>query len=81
MELRGPDLLQHIDAPVPNTSSMKTWCVTAGVEELGHPDVNYTELELRLHPRPPRPTSVPDLTNALAAERPSHLTKSNEKPF
>ncbi|MCJ8734651.1 hypothetical protein PDJAM_G00237750 [Pangasius djambal] len=60
-------------------SSMKTWCVKVGVEELEcpaqSPDLNPTEhhwdeLEHRLHPRPPHiPTSAPDLTNALVVER------------
>ncbi|MCI4392256.1 hypothetical protein PGIGA_G00143960, partial [Pangasianodon gigas] len=52
-------------------------CVKVGVEELEcpaqSPDLNPTEhlwdeLEHRLNPRPPHPTSVPDLTNALVAE-------------
>ncbi|MCJ8743348.1 hypothetical protein PDJAM_G00093060 [Pangasius djambal] len=62
LELRGPNLFQHDDAPVHKASSMKTWCVKVGVEELEGPaqipDLNPTEhlwdeLEHRLHPRPP----------------------------
>ncbi|MCI4392463.1 hypothetical protein PGIGA_G00146260 [Pangasianodon gigas] len=56
---------------------LKTWFAKFGVGELQCPakslDLNPTEhlwdeLEHRLHPRPPRPTSVPDLTNALVSE-------------
>ncbi|MCJ8735508.1 hypothetical protein PDJAM_G00247820 [Pangasius djambal] len=63
----GPNLLQHDDAPVHKASSMKTWCVKAGVEELEcpaqSPDLNPTEhlwdeLEHRLHPRPPRHPNI-----------------------
>ena len=44
------------------------------VEELDWPALNpvkllWEELERRLRARPNRPTSVPDLTNALVAER------------
>ncbi|XP_053098340.1 cyanocobalamin reductase / alkylcobalamin dealkylase isoform X2 [Pangasianodon hypophthalmus] len=53
---------KHDDAPVHKASSMKTWCVKVGVEELEcpaqSPDLNPTEhlwdeLEHRLNPRPP----------------------------
>ncbi|MCJ8742712.1 hypothetical protein PDJAM_G00085370 [Pangasius djambal] len=46
---------------------MKTWFVEVGVEELNlNPTEHlWDELEHRLHPRPPHPTSLPDLTNAL----------------
>ncbi|MCJ8746632.1 hypothetical protein PDJAM_G00144070 [Pangasius djambal] len=47
LELRGPNLFQHDDAPVHKASSMKTWCVKVGVEELECPsqipDLNPTE--------------------------------------
>ncbi|MCJ8737964.1 hypothetical protein PDJAM_G00030120 [Pangasius djambal] len=52
----------HDDATVHKASSMKTWCVKVGVEELEcpaqSPDLNPTEhlwdeLEHRLNPRPP----------------------------
>ncbi|MCJ8734572.1 hypothetical protein PDJAM_G00236930 [Pangasius djambal] len=60
LELRGPNLLQHDDAPVHKASSMKTWCVKVGVEELKcpaqSPDLNPTEH--RLHPRPPRHPNI-----------------------
>jgi len=57
--------------------SIKTWLEEFGVEELDwpslSPDLNpiehlWEELECRLQARPSRPTSVPDLTNALFAE-------------
>ncbi|MCI4389300.1 hypothetical protein PGIGA_G00096420 [Pangasianodon gigas] len=62
LELRGPNLFQHNNAPVHKVSSMKTWCVKVGVEELEcpaqSPDLNPTEhlwdeLEHQLNPRPP----------------------------
>ncbi|MCJ8734516.1 hypothetical protein PDJAM_G00236560 [Pangasius djambal] len=65
--ITGPNLLQHDDAPVHKTSSMKAWCVKVGVEELEcpaqNPDLNTTEhlwdeLEHRLHPRPPRHPNI-----------------------
>ncbi|MCJ8748914.1 hypothetical protein PDJAM_G00170120 [Pangasius djambal] len=63
----GPNLFQHDDAPVHKASSMKTWCVKVGVEELEcpaqSPDLNPTEhlcdeLEHRLNPRPPRHPNI-----------------------
>ena len=57
--------------------SIQKWFVEIGVEELDwpaqSPDLNpiehlWDELERRLRARPNRPTSVPDLTNALVAE-------------
>ncbi|XP_047015897.1 uncharacterized protein LOC124628872 isoform X2 [Ictalurus punctatus] len=71
LELRGPNLFQHDQAPVHKASSMKTSFAMVGVEELEcpeqSPDLNPTEhlwdeLERRLHPRPTHPT------NALVAE-------------
>ncbi|MCI4387006.1 hypothetical protein PGIGA_G00069260 [Pangasianodon gigas] len=67
LELRGPNLFQHDNAPVHKASSMKTWCVKVGVEELEcpaqSPDLNpsehlWDELEHRLHPRPPRHPNI-----------------------
>ncbi|XP_053531694.1 beta-sarcoglycan isoform X2 [Ictalurus punctatus] len=77
LELRGPNLFLHDDDLVHKASSMKTWCVKVGVEELEcpaqSPDHNPTEhfwdeLEHRLHLRPPHTTSLYDLSNALVAE-------------
>ncbi|MCI4381354.1 hypothetical protein PGIGA_G00250880 [Pangasianodon gigas] len=73
LELRGPNLFQHDNAPVHKASSMKTWCVKVGVEELEcpaqSPDLNPTEhLWDELELETPYPPSVPDLTNALVAE-------------
>ena len=57
--------------------SIKKWFVKISVEELDwpaqRPDLNpieqlWDELERQLRARPDRPTSVPDLTNALVAE-------------
>ncbi|KAK3528760.1 hypothetical protein QTP70_011191 [Hemibagrus guttatus] len=73
-----PFLFQHDCTPVTKESSIKTWMSEFGVEELDwpaqSPDLNpiehlWDELERRLRARPSRPTSVPDLTNALLEER------------
>ncbi|KAK3507610.1 hypothetical protein QTP70_030801, partial [Hemibagrus guttatus] len=73
-----PFLFQHDCTPVTKASSIKTWMSEFGVEELDwpaqSPDLNpiehlWDELERRLRARPSRPTSVPDLTNALLEER------------
>ena len=57
--------------------SIQKWFVEISVEELDwptqSPDLNpiehlWDELERRLQARPNRPTSVPDLTNALVTE-------------
>ena len=74
---KGPFLFQHDNAPVNKAGSIQKWFVEIGVEELDwpaqSPDLNpiehlWDELERRLRARPHRPTSVPDLTNALVAE-------------
>ncbi|KAK3532248.1 hypothetical protein QTP86_009726 [Hemibagrus guttatus] len=74
-----PFLFQHDCTPVHKARSIKTWMSEFGVEELDwpaqSPDLNpiehlWDELERRLRARPSRPTSVPDLTNALLEERP-----------
>ena len=55
--------------------SIHKWFVEIGVEELDRPAQSpdlikhlWDELGRRLRARPNRPTSVPDLTNALVAE-------------
>ena len=57
--------------------SIQKWFAEISVEELDwpaqSPDLNpiehlWDELERRLRARPNRPTSVPDLSNALVAE-------------
>ncbi|MCI4395828.1 hypothetical protein PGIGA_G00196500 [Pangasianodon gigas] len=74
---RPPYSNKHDSAPVHKVSSMKTWFVKVGVEELEYPaqspDLSHTdhlwdELERQLHPRLPRLASVPDLNNGLVAE-------------
>ena len=73
----GPFLFQHDNAPVHKARSIQKWFVEISVEGLDwsaqSPDLNpikhlWDELERRLRARPNRPTSVPDLTNALMAE-------------
>ena len=73
----GPFLFQHDTAPVHKVRSIQKWFVETGVEELDwpahSPDLKpiehlWDELERRLRARPNRPTSVPNLTNALVTE-------------
>ena len=73
----GPFLFQHDCAPVHKARSIKMWFDDFGVEELDwpaqNPDLNpiehlWDELERRLQTRPSRPTSVPDLINAVQNE-------------
>ena len=73
----GPFMFQHDNAPVHTARSMQKWFVEIGVEELDWPAQSpdlapiehlWYELERRLRARSNRPTSVPDLTNALEAE-------------
>jgi hypothetical protein len=65
------------NAPVHKALSKQKWFVEIGVEELDwpaqSPDLNpvkhlWDELVHRLRARLNRPTSVPDLTNALVTE-------------
>ena len=73
----GPFLFQHDNAPMHKARSIQKWFVETGVVDLDwpaqSPDLNpiehrWDELERRLRARPNRTTSVPNLTNALAAE-------------
>ena len=73
----GPFLFQHDKVAMHKARSIQKWFVEIGVEELDwpaqNPDLNpiehlWGELERRLRARPIRPTSAPDLTNALVAE-------------
>ena len=63
--------------PVHKARFIQKWFVEIGVEELDWPAQSpalnpikhlWDDLERRLRSRPNRPTSVPDLTNALVAE-------------
>ena len=77
----GPFQFQHDNAPMHKVRSIQKGLVKISVEELDWPaqspaqspalnpiDHLWDELECRLRARPKRPTSVPDLTNALVAE-------------
>ena len=73
----GPFLFQHDNAPVHKARSIQKLFVEIGVEELDCTTQSldlkptnqlWDDLERRLRARPNRPTSVPDLTNALVAE-------------
>ena len=73
----GPFLFQHDNSPVHKARSIQKLFVEIGVKKFDwpaqSPDLNsikhlWDELERRLRARPNRPTSVPDLTNALVAE-------------
>ena len=73
----GPFLFHHDNASVHKARSIQKWFVEISVEELDwpaqSPDLNpikhiWDELERWLRARPNRPTSVPDLTNALVPE-------------
>jgi hypothetical protein len=73
----GPFLFQHDNSPVHKARSIQKWFVEIGVEELDWPARSsdpdsikklWDELEPRLRARTNRPTSVPDLTNALMGE-------------
>jgi hypothetical protein len=66
----GPFLFQHDSAPMHKARSIQKWFVEIGAQS---PDLNpignlWDELERWLRARPNRPTSVPNLTNALVAE-------------
>ena len=74
---KGPFLFLHDNALLHKSRSTQKWFIEIGVEELDwlaqSPDLNpikhlLDELEGRLRARPNRPTSVPNLTNALVAE-------------
>ena len=73
----GPFLFQHDNALVHKVKSIQKWFVEIGVEDLDwpaqSPDLNpiehlWDKLERQLRARPNRPTSVPNLGNALVAE-------------
>ena len=79
-------LFQHDNAAVHKVRSIQKWFVEIGLEEPDWPaqstDLNpiehlWDKLEHRLRARPNRPTSVPDLTNALVAEWKSPQQCSN----
>ncbi len=69
---KGPFLFQHDCAPVHKARSIKTWLdetdwptQSPDLIPIKHP---WHELEWRLHTRPSRPASVPDLTNSVLDE-------------
>ena len=69
----GPFLFQDDNSPVHKAWSIQKWFVEIGVEAAQSHYLNpiehlWDELECRLRSRPNRPTSVPDLTNALVVE-------------
>lgn len=88
LELRGSDTFQHDNAPVHDVRPIKTLCLMVGEEELEFFSSPAQRLELKpsehlrdelqhpLCPRPPHPTSISDLTNAIVAEwvNPHHQT-------
>jgi hypothetical protein len=72
-----PFLFQHDNDPLDKVRSIQKWFVNIGVEERDWPaqspnlnaiDHLWNNLEHRQRARPNRPTSVPDLNNALVAE-------------
>ena len=72
----GPFLFQHDNAPVQNVRSIQKYFVKISVEKHDWPAQSpgfnpiehlWNELERRLRARPNRPTSMPNLTNALVA--------------
>jgi hypothetical protein len=78
--------------PVPKARSIQKWFVEIGEKELDwhaeSPNLNpiehlWDKLECQLGARPSRPTSVPDLTNALvaAALLPFNVPTSIRKPY
>ena len=68
----GPFLFQHDNVPVHKVRSIQKWFVEIGVKELDwpvqSPDLNPIGYLWHEMSGPKRPTSVPNLTNALVAE-------------
>jgi hypothetical protein len=73
----GPFLFQHDNVPMHKARSIQKWFVEIVVKELAWPTQSpdlkpienlWDELERPRRARSYRPTSVPDLTNALVAE-------------